>query len=258
MIAPALPPLVRFLTREVLLGADRVIGSRRLAGWQERGVRKRPGRQQRDLFHEVGRHAADPPYGRPRMGRGPRLLAGRQEDRLHEVRRWQQRHIRDERGRHQTKRACRWSRGAPRTAQAPTDPTGGGEFLCFCATLGSSRTGRYRRGTVRSPNHPKPPAIFVFSRLCELRIHSVPRNWPSGGSPKPKASGLTPRGRPAHRSNSCPTKRLRPTSTSPIVPSSSISGSGSRATPPTSAQGPKSTETSSPAQLSLARHPLLS
>jgi hypothetical protein len=92
----------------------------------------------------------------------------------------------------------------------------------------------------------------VFS---ELRLYGVLRSWPSGRSPKPKASGLTPRGRLAHHSNSCPTKRLRPTSTSPIVPSVSISGSGSRATPSTSAQGPQSTETNSPAQLSLARHP---
>ena len=50
-------------------------------------------------------------------------------------------------------------------------------------------------------------------------------------------------------------KLSRRSETSPTVPSTTISGDGSRATFFTLAQGPESTETSSPTLLSLARHP---
>src|SRR5215212_373054 len=50
-------------------------------------------------------------------------------------------------------------------------------------------------------------------------------------------------------------KRSRLRLTSPIVFSSNITGTGSRATHPTRAQGPQSTETSSPAVLFLTRQP---
>ena len=50
-------------------------------------------------------------------------------------------------------------------------------------------------------------------------------------------------------------KLSRSSETSPTVPSTTISGDGSRATFFTPAQGPESTQISSPAPLSLARHP---
>ena len=50
-------------------------------------------------------------------------------------------------------------------------------------------------------------------------------------------------------------KLSRRSETSPSVPSTTISGDGSRATFFTPAQGPESTEISSPTLLSLARHP---
>ena len=74
---------------------------------------------------------------------------------------------------------------------------------------------------------------------------------PSGGLPR--GPGRTSRLRPGASNRF--RKGARSIPTRAIVPSSSISGSGSRATPLTPLHGPHSNETSSPHRVSAARHP---